>query len=59
MITSILQTKDLHGNAKKVWMIFYMFEEFIFYFLKFVLGGLSFFNRQLLIMDGHGSHVTL
>jgi hypothetical protein len=36
-----------------------MFKEFLYFFKKYVLSGLSFINRQLLIMDGHGSHVTL
>jgi hypothetical protein len=36
-----------------------MFKEFIYFLKKFVLGGLSFINKQLLIMDGHGSRVTL
>ncbi len=29
------------------------------FFKKFVLNGLFFINRQLLIMDGHGNHLTL
>ncbi len=28
-------------------------------FKNLVLGGISQFNRHLLILDGHGSHVTL
>jgi hypothetical protein len=50
---------DLHGNAKKAWMIFFLFKEFLSFFKKFVLGGVSFNNRHLLVLDGHGNHVTL
>jgi hypothetical protein len=28
-------------------------------FKNLILGGISQFNRHLLILDGHGSHVTL
>ncbi len=44
---------------KKTWMTTFMFKEFMYYFNKSILGGLSFNNQHLLILDGHGSHVTL
>jgi hypothetical protein len=36
-----------------------LFKEFFSFFKKFVLDGVSFINRHLLVSDGHGSHVTL
>jgi hypothetical protein len=50
---------DLHGNAKKAWMIFFFFKKFFFFFKKCVPGGVYFNNRHLLVIDGHGNHVTL
>jgi len=40
-------------------MIIFLFKEFFFFFNKSILGGVSFSNRHLLILDGHGNHVTL
>jgi hypothetical protein len=39
-------------------MITFLFKEFLPFFNRLV-SGVSFTNRHLLIMDGHGSHVTL
>jgi hypothetical protein len=50
---------DLHRNAKKVLMTSFLLREFLFFFKKIVLGGVSFNNRHLLVLDGHGNHVTL
>jgi len=50
---------DLHGNAKKAWMIFFLFKEFLSFFKKFVPSGVSFNNKHLLILDGHGNYVAL
>jgi hypothetical protein len=35
------------------------FKEFLSFFKKLVLGGISPNNCHLLALDGHGSHVTL
>jgi hypothetical protein len=54
-----LQTKNLHGNAKENLDDFFLFKEFVTFFKKSILSGVSFINQHLLILDGHGSHVTL
>jgi hypothetical protein len=43
----------------KVWMTSFLFKEFLSLFKRSLLGGISQFNWHLLILDGHGSHVTL
>jgi hypothetical protein len=40
-------------------MTSFLFKEFFSFFKKFVLSGISFNNKQLLILNGHGNHVTL
>jgi hypothetical protein len=40
-------------------MIILLFKEFLSFFNKSFLGGMSFNNQHLLILNGHGSHVTL
>jgi len=40
-------------------MTFFLFKEFLSFFKKFVLGGASFTNRHLIVLDGHGNHVAL
>jgi hypothetical protein len=40
-------------------MITYLFKEFFSFFKRSILGEISLTNRHLLILDGHGSHVTL
>jgi hypothetical protein len=40
-------------------MISFLFKEFFFFFKKFVLDKISFTNKHLLVLDGHGNHVTL
>jgi hypothetical protein len=42
----------------KAWMTTFLFKEFMFFFKRFILNGISITNRHLLILDGHGSHVT-
>jgi hypothetical protein len=37
----------------------FFIQRILSFFKKIVLGGISQFNHHLLIMDGHGSHVTL
>jgi hypothetical protein len=49
----------LYGNAKKTWIIIFLFKEFMFFFNKSIPGGVSFNKKHLLILNGHGSHVTL
>ncbi len=51
-----------HGLAwqfKKCLNYFFLFQGVPFFFKKFVKNGVSFTNRHLLVLDGHGSHVTL
>jgi len=43
----------------KTWMTSFFFKEFLSFFKKLVLGGISLNNHHLLALDGHGSHVTL
>jgi hypothetical protein len=40
-------------------MITLLFKEFLFFFKRLILGGISLINKHLVIFDGHGSHVTL
>jgi hypothetical protein len=48
----------MHGNAKEILDVFFVQGVPIFV-NKFVLSGVFFTNRHLLVLDGHGSHVTL
>jgi len=41
------------------WMTSFLFKEFFTLFKKYVPSGMSFINQHLLVLDGHGSHVTL
>ncbi len=43
----------------KAWTIAYIFNHWLPLFFRYVLGGISQQNHHLLIMDGHGSHVTI
>jgi hypothetical protein len=43
----------------KAWMMIFLFKEFLSFFKRSILGGISQTNHHLLILDGHGSHVTL
>jgi hypothetical protein len=47
------------ATQSKAWMITFLFKEFSFFFKRFIPSGISITNRHLLILDGHGSHVTL
>jgi hypothetical protein len=42
-----------------VWMIAYFFNQWFSFFCKFKLKGIYQHNCHLLIIDGHGSHVTI
>ncbi len=44
---------------KRTWMITFLFKEFLSFFNKLVPSGVSLNNQHLLILDGHGNHVTL
>jgi len=44
---------------KKAWMIFFLFKEFLTFFKKYVLSGVSLTNQHFLVLDGHGNHVIL
>jgi hypothetical protein len=44
----------------KAWMTNFLSKKFLFFFfLKYVSNGMFLTNEQLLILDGHGNHVTL
>jgi hypothetical protein len=43
---------------KRVWMVSFLFKEFLAIFKKYVPSGMSFINQHLLVLDGHGNHVT-
>jgi hypothetical protein len=47
------------GMQNKTWMTSFMFKEFLSFFKRFIQGGISQTNHDLLILDGHGSHITL
>ncbi len=40
-------------------MITFVFKKFLSFFNELVPSGMSINNQHLLILDGHGSHVTL
>jgi hypothetical protein len=44
---------------KKDWMTSFFFKEFRSFFKKYVPSIISFINKQLLILDGHGSNITI
>jgi len=53
-----LQTKDMHGNAKEGLDDFFLVQK-SFIFLQKVCSKWTFLtNWNLLIIDGHGNHVT-
>jgi hypothetical protein len=45
-------------QKKKKWLLF-VFKKFLFLFKKLIMNGMSLTNWHLLILYGHGSHVTL
>lgn len=57
-ITSKLQTIELYGDAKNM-DDFIIVQRVPYLFQKVILGGISQSNCHLLILDGHGSHITL
>jgi hypothetical protein len=40
-------------------MTTFLFKEFLFFLKRSILSGISLTNKLLLILDEHGSHVTL
>jgi hypothetical protein len=55
------ETNSTMAMQEKAWMTGRLFSSWISHFVKSLdsRGGISPTNRHLLIMDGHGSHVTL
>jgi hypothetical protein len=43
----------------KAWMINFLFKEFLSFLKHSIPSGISQTNRHLLVLNGHGSHVTL
>jgi hypothetical protein len=43
----------------KAWITTFLSKKFLSFFKRFILNGIFITNRHLLILDGHGSHVTL
>ncbi len=43
----------------KAWITSFMFKEFLSFFKRSIPSGISQTNYHLLILNGHGSHVTL
>ncbi len=43
----------------KAWMITFLFKEFLVSFKRSIPSVISITNRHMLILDGHGSHITL
>ncbi len=39
---------------KRVWMVSFLFKEFLAIFKKYVPSGMSLTNQHLLVLDGHG-----
>jgi hypothetical protein len=44
---------------KKAWMICFLFKEFLSFFKQYVPNGMSMTNRHLLVLNSHGSHITV
>jgi hypothetical protein len=49
----------MHGDAKENMDDYFLFKEFLSLFKKSIPRGITNYNQHLLILDGHGSHVTL
>jgi len=43
----------------KTWMTSFLFKEFLSFFKRSIISGISPRNHHLLILDGHGSYVNL
>ncbi len=49
----------MHGYAKEGMDDFFLFKEFLSFFKRFVPNGVFTTNQHLLILNSHGSHITL
>jgi hypothetical protein len=54
-----LKTRDLHGNVKRSLDDFFLFKDFLSFLKNHVPSGVSFTNKYLVNVDGHGNHVVL
>ncbi len=50
---------NMYGNAKQGMDDKFLFKKFLSLYNKSIPSGISQTSHHLLIMDGHGSHVTL
>ncbi len=55
----ICKLRTCMAMQSKAWMITFLFKEFMSFFKRSIPSGISITNRHMLILDGHGSHVTL
>jgi len=53
------KTKTCMVMQNRAWMTTFLFKEFLSFFNKLVPSGISQFKRHILILNSHGSHVTL
>jgi hypothetical protein len=49
----------MDGYAKKGMNDFFLFKEFLSFMNQYVLGGVFTTNQRLLVLNNHGSHVTI
>jgi hypothetical protein len=49
----------MYGDAKKKTWTFYLFKDFLSFFKRSTIDGNFLSNHHLLILNDHGSHVTL
>lgn len=47
------------ASQKKAWIIYFLFKGFMPFVKKSILGGVSFTNMHLLVLNGHDNHVTI
>jgi hypothetical protein len=55
----ICKLRTCMAMQSKAWMITFLFNEFMSFFKRSIPSEISITNRHMLILDGHGSHVTL
>ncbi len=55
----LCKLKTCTTMQSKAWMITFLFKEFMSFLKRSIPSGISITNKHLLILDGHGSHVTL
>jgi len=49
----------MYGSLNQSMETSFLFKEFLSFFKRLVLRGISPSNRHLLVLDGHGSHISL